>query len=153
MRFLIQADPEDRPLHDFGWAATEAIRYQNWIQREEVYTYEMVKEASPVQDRRFVPIGSIAFVESYLGRELKPTIPLEELRAFWQRDVKILEKSELESLLKTKSRLFIKQANKLKGEVDIIKSIENGLPDGPYFAPEVMTSSPSGGVLYETMPF
>jgi len=144
MKFLIQTiDKEIK--HDFAFTLLESIRYQNWLQKEEVITYQTLEYHDKQKDwfklshEFYVPVGSVEFVLSWMKRFGVPTptpinIP-DELNQphFTHRPVINGTHTDIEDLVHGK--WFVKSATQFKGFAEVLRIDDNhswSVPEGNY---------------------
>jgi hypothetical protein len=127
MTFLIQTIYGDI-VHDFIFYLLDAIKYQNWYNKERVYKY--IESEVPLYSNKFsgeeiIPIGTVEFVLEFLKTyynmdNIKPINIPEELnkkkylkRSVWDYDPKTARKYK-------NLKVFVKSKDKIKGYCNIL---------------------------------
>jgi len=133
LKFLIQTYDGD-VTDDFSYHLIQAIKYQNWYNRKTVMSYRITDSAL---FPKYIPIGSVEFVESYLEKYFEKTvkpmnIPQELMHdKFLGRNV-YFESGEVEIV----GEKFVKSNSKIKKYTDFVKDIK--LPNDSYMISDII---------------
>lgn len=123
MKFLIQTI-DGQIKHDFSFTLIESCAYQNWMRKENAFTYVLSDITIP--EPSVIPVGSVEFVCEYLFNHFSLTpypknIPIELMDKCWtgrnvingtNRDIKGMR--------------FVKSATRIKSFTEICDSAPLG---------------------------
>ena len=123
MKFLIQTY-NGLVEHDFSHALIESCKFNNWLNNNDDYSY--ILSDNIVDDDKFIPIGSVEFVESYVKKffniDIKPINIPDELISFEYSGRKIINGTEKD----IKGKCFIKSNDKIKSFTEITDNAPQG---------------------------
>lgn len=131
--------------HDFSFALIEAIKYHNWYNNENIYSYIFqigdYYESHKEDLKNIIPIGSVEFVLKYLNdyygiKNVKPINIPDELnrnkytkRNIWNfypyKDNRYINK-----------KVFVKSKHQIKGYSGIVKYTD--VPTGEYLVSDLI---------------
>jgi hypothetical protein len=139
--FLIQKI-DNEICYDFCFELIEAIKYHKWYYQNKCnYNYVFSNNYNK-EYKKFIPVGSVEFVSEILKyqyniKNIKPlNIPTPLLsEKFLKRKIFIKDSNEKEINLNKK--IFIKNDEIIKGEIDIINKNEY-IPEGRYIVSEMI---------------
>jgi hypothetical protein len=112
------------PAHDFGFAVIEGVKFEEWLQQQPVYDYDLLN--CETLDMKLgndcIPVGSVEFVLSFFKNSfginnISPINIPEELDYFANRKI---ERIKNISSLETDSPRFIKSMTGIKKYSSII---------------------------------
>lgn len=142
MRFEIERNPAGLPAHDFGYALTQTINYQNWYAGQEIHNFRLMEDPKAVG----FPVGSLEFVDRAIrtkepGFQAKPLNLPENLTRFAGREIEYVKKEEAARMLEAAGQLFIKDASRYKGITGIVSTQEELelYPEVPLLCSEVLS--------------
>lgn len=139
--FLLQVDQNGYPTTDVGYALTQAYAYRKWWDKSPLpigminTTSESLKAYSllvtDVQTKEnMIPVGSIEFIESWLGRHIEPrNVPLQlREHRYSGREIRDGNIAELQEFCQSHSinvnSMYVKSLNRVKDE--LIPAIDIG---------------------------
>lgn len=146
MLYIIQADDNNIPVTELGYQTIEACNYYNWCNNTDEASAELMRPDNTMvhlagkkyNKGTVIPVGSIEWVEGFLGKDIKPiNIPLSlKGERFTGRFIGTGNKQDILKIYQGKDRLFIKSNKRCKHIVAQIMSIEELEDNHEYFYSE-----------------
>lgn len=143
--FLIQTI-NGEVTHDFSFHLIESIKYNNWFQNEQIYTYSFADDYKNVNKndiKNMIPIGSVEFVLGFLKHihnieNIRPlNIPQALMKTeYLKRWAKIIKTNSIVTNTGD-TPIFVKDNTKIKGFCDIIPK-NYTYPTGEWLVSEVV---------------
>lgn len=115
MEFLIQTI-NNEIIHDFSFHLIQSIKYNNWFRGKEIMSYKL---SETILEGNYIPIGSVEFVQEFLGKKIIPKNIPKELQIFeyLKRNIYIGNEKDVFNI---KTKMFVKSNTQIKSFTDIV---------------------------------